>query len=268
MRPEPASGCRRFSGGTGGSCSAATRSAGRALVASRRRGRSGESLTQALQRELAEETGIGGGGGCPSRARSRSSIDLTRAEPLVEARRPHHLRRRARRLVRQASSRATRPCAATGCSTSRNSRGWPCIRRSSRFFERWSPANRASTSERCGRPEPFPSRGTGFNVRDLGGLETTSGGRTRHGVVIRADNVRRLSPAGWAIALDHGVRLLVDLRFEGESPDDPSPPRLGRHRRHLAVRKTKIRRSERSSTSGFGAPTTSRPSSRPATSAP
>ena len=63
-----------------------------------------------------------------------------------------------------------------------------------------------------------------FNVRDLGGLETTSGGRTRHGVVIRADNVRRLSPTGWATALDHGVRLLVDLRFEGESPGDPSPP--------------------------------------------
>ncbi len=63
-----------------------------------------------------------------------------------------------------------------------------------------------------------------FNVRDLGGLETASGGRTRHGAVIRADNVRRLSAAGWRSALDHGVRLLVDLRFEGESPGEPSPP--------------------------------------------
>ncbi len=63
-----------------------------------------------------------------------------------------------------------------------------------------------------------------FNVRDLGGLETASGRRTRHGAVVRADNVRRLSSAGWRTALDHGVRLLVDLRFEDESPGEPSPP--------------------------------------------
>ena len=62
-----------------------------------------------------------------------------------------------------------------------------------------------------------------FNVRDLGGLETASGGRTRRGAVVRADNVRRLSAAGWQAAIDHGVRRLVDLRFEGEVPDEPSP---------------------------------------------
>ena len=60
-----------------------------------------------------------------------------------------------------------------------------------------------------------------FNVRDLGGLETASGGRTRRGAVVRADNVRRLSAAGWQAALDHGVRRLVDLRFEGEVPGEP-----------------------------------------------
>lgn len=63
-----------------------------------------------------------------------------------------------------------------------------------------------------------------FNVRDLGGLETASGGRTRRGAVVRADNVRGLSAAGWQAALDHGVRRLVDLRFEGESPGEPAPP--------------------------------------------
>jgi protein-tyrosine phosphatase len=63
-----------------------------------------------------------------------------------------------------------------------------------------------------------------FNVRDLGGLETASGHRTRRGAVVRADNVRRLSAAGWQAALDHGVRRLVDLRFEGEKPGEPSPP--------------------------------------------
>lgn len=41
---------------------------------------------------------------------------------------------------------------------------------------------------------------------------------------MRADNVRRLSAAGWQAAIDHGVRRLVDLRFEGEGPGEPSPP--------------------------------------------
>ena len=41
---------------------------------------------------------------------------------------------------------------------------------------------------------------------------------------MRADNVRRLTPAGWQAALDHGVRRLVDLRFEGEGAGEPSLP--------------------------------------------
>ena len=60
-----------------------------------------------------------------------------------------------------------------------------------------------------------------FNVRDLGGLETASGGRTRRGMVVRADNVRRLTAAGWQAAFDHGVRRVVDLRFENEVPGEP-----------------------------------------------
>ena len=60
-----------------------------------------------------------------------------------------------------------------------------------------------------------------FNVRDLGGLETASGGRTRHGAVVRSDNVRRLTARGWDAALAHGVRRVVDLRFENEEPGEP-----------------------------------------------
>ena len=60
-----------------------------------------------------------------------------------------------------------------------------------------------------------------FNVRDLGGLETAAGGRTRHGAVVRSDNVRRLSARGWEAALAHGVRRVVDLRFENEEPGEP-----------------------------------------------
>jgi protein-tyrosine phosphatase len=60
-----------------------------------------------------------------------------------------------------------------------------------------------------------------FNVRDLGGLQTAAGGRTRHGAVVRSDNVRRLTERGWESALAHGVRRVVDLRFENEEPGEP-----------------------------------------------
>lgn len=61
-----------------------------------------------------------------------------------------------------------------------------------------------------------------FNVRDLGGLETATGGRTRHRAVVRSDNVRRLTARGWESALAHGVRRVVDLRFENEEPGEPA----------------------------------------------
>ena len=39
--------------------------------------------------------------------------------------------------------------------------------------------------------------------------------------MIRADNVRRLTAAGWEQALEHGVRRVVDLRFDNEVPGEP-----------------------------------------------
>ncbi len=36
--------------------------------------------------------------------------------------------------------------------------------------------------------------------------------------------MRGLSPSGWEAALDHGVRRLIDLRFEGEGHGETSPP--------------------------------------------
>ncbi|MSO95362.1 MAG: tyrosine-protein phosphatase [Thermoleophilia bacterium] len=62
------------------------------------------------------------------------------------------------------------------------------------------------------------------NVRDLGGIETSTGRRTRHGAVVRADNIRRLSAAGWHAALAHGIRRVIDLRFDGEEPGEPDAP--------------------------------------------
>lgn len=55
-----------------------------------------------------------------------------------------------------------------------------------------------------------------LNVRDLGGLPTTDGGRTAHRAVVRADNLDRLTAEGWETLLDHGVRTVVDLRNTGE----------------------------------------------------
>jgi protein-tyrosine phosphatase len=63
-----------------------------------------------------------------------------------------------------------------------------------------------------------------FNVRDLGGLETAAGGRTRRGAIVRADNIRNLTASGWQAALDHGMRRAVDLRFESERAGEPPPP--------------------------------------------
>jgi len=58
------------------------------------------------------------------------------------------------------------------------------------------------------------------NVRDLGGLPTEDGRRTRLGVVVRSDNVRRLTDDGWRALADHGVQRIVDLRFPEELADD------------------------------------------------
>lgn len=59
------------------------------------------------------------------------------------------------------------------------------------------------------------------NVRDLGGLPVEGGGETRFGVLVRADNVRKLTDAGWDALADHGVTRIVDLRWPEELAEDP-----------------------------------------------
>jgi len=59
------------------------------------------------------------------------------------------------------------------------------------------------------------------NVRDLGGLPTEDGGATRFGAVVRSDNLRRLSEAGWQALLEYGIRSAVDLRRPDELALDP-----------------------------------------------
>jgi protein-tyrosine phosphatase len=59
-----------------------------------------------------------------------------------------------------------------------------------------------------------------LNVRDLGGLPTEDGRRTRLGGVVRADNIRKLTDDGWRALAEHGVQRIVDLRWPEEIAED------------------------------------------------
>jgi protein-tyrosine phosphatase len=59
-----------------------------------------------------------------------------------------------------------------------------------------------------------------LNVRDLGGHRTQDGGETRYDSVVRADSIRQLTDAGWAAAVEYGVRTVVDLRMDAELEAD------------------------------------------------
>ncbi len=61
-----------------------------------------------------------------------------------------------------------------------------------------------------------------YNARDLGGLPTLDGGRTRWGAVVRADLLSRLTDEGVQALRDHGIRTIVDLREPGEVAAEPS----------------------------------------------
>lgn len=54
------------------------------------------------------------------------------------------------------------------------------------------------------------------NVRDLGGLPTIDGRRTRQAALVRADCLDRLSPAGMGAVRDYGVVRILDLRASWE----------------------------------------------------
>src|SRR3546814_11670612 len=49
------------------------------------------------------------------------------------------------------------------------------------------------------------------NVRDLGGLRRTGGGRTPHGVFWRSENLDRVTARGWDQLNTAGIRTLFDL---------------------------------------------------------
>jgi protein-tyrosine phosphatase len=64
-----------------------------------------------------------------------------------------------------------------------------------------------------------------FNIRDLGGLRTSDGHTTRWGAIVRADNLNRLTAAGWSKLYAYGIRTIIELRNESEiQPDTAQRP--------------------------------------------
>jgi protein-tyrosine phosphatase len=57
------------------------------------------------------------------------------------------------------------------------------------------------------------------NVRDLGGLRTLNGRRTRLGALVRSDTPARLSAAGWSALYAYGIRTIITLRTHGMQED-------------------------------------------------
>ena len=66
------------------------------------------------------------------------------------------------------------------------------------------------------------------NVRDLGGLNTPDGRKTRWGAVVRADHPAKLSANGWSALYAHGIRTIISLRTYGLVEEDylDTTPRL------------------------------------------
>ncbi|MGZ6827652.1 MAG: tyrosine-protein phosphatase, partial [Mycobacteriales bacterium] len=71
------------------------------------------------------------------------------------------------------------------------------------------------------------------NARDVGGLPTVDGRTTRHGVLLRADNLQDLTPEDVAALQAAGVRTVLDLRTSYEVEATGPGPLRGTEVRHL-----------------------------------
>jgi protein-tyrosine phosphatase len=74
-----------------------------------------------------------------------------------------------------------------------------------------------------------------YNFRDLGGLPTASGRRTRRTAVVRGDSPDRLTAAGWAALWAYGVRTVIDLRNDNERGSGATPRPAGLTTVHLPL---------------------------------
>jgi protein-tyrosine phosphatase len=58
------------------------------------------------------------------------------------------------------------------------------------------------------------------NIRDLGGLTTSDGRKTRWGAVVRGDHPAKLTANGWSALYAHGIRTILSLRTHGLDEKD------------------------------------------------
>jgi protein tyrosine/serine phosphatase len=56
----------------------------------------------------------------------------------------------------------------------------------------------------------------GFNIRDLGGIATNDGRKTRRSSVVRSGSLHHLTKPGWQALATYGVRTIIDLRNTNE----------------------------------------------------
>jgi protein-tyrosine phosphatase len=66
-----------------------------------------------------------------------------------------------------------------------------------------------------------------LNARDLGGLRTRNGERTREESLLRTDDLCKLTPEGERALLAYGVTTVIDLRWPEELEARPTPFRGG-----------------------------------------
>jgi len=62
-----------------------------------------------------------------------------------------------------------------------------------------------------------------YNVRDLGGLPTQSGGQTRSGWFVRGDSPHAIDAGAQQRFLDYGIHTVIDLRYAQERQLMPNP---------------------------------------------
>ncbi len=80
------------------------------------------------------------------------------------------------------------------------------------------------------QPSPNPREVTlegSLNFRDLGGLETRSGGRIRRRRIFRSDALHLLTEGDLAVLAELGIATLIDLRGKDETERTGPSPLLG-----------------------------------------
>ena len=58
------------------------------------------------------------------------------------------------------------------------------------------------------------------NVRDLGGLNSSNGYKTRWGAIVRSDHPAKLTANGWSQLYAHGIRTIISLRTHALVEED------------------------------------------------